>query len=238
MLYLRCKRKRAGYFVRLSVLIFRAELAYFFFFCARSVGRRRRSVWDSCLCRRPTHLMGPLVNDHLIYCNITHTRTINERRRPREKKKSEELKWKRFPACKTGCFRARIFLHPPLDIGDLKRSILGLIGLNGWGLLERTNVRMSLQKTRSRDRCSFASTHYSFSQKRNIVFRRCVLLLLIQLHDKWNKVYELRIKSIFAYPYLLIITIMTQVEIYRRVQRNKRIKVSIKDCDSTLILLS
>lgn len=24
----------------------------------------------------PTHLLGPLVDDHLIYCNITHTRTI------------------------------------------------------------------------------------------------------------------------------------------------------------------
>lgn len=43
-------------------------------------------------CRRPTHLMGPLVDDHLIYCNITHTRTINERRRSKgrgEKKRME-----------------------------------------------------------------------------------------------------------------------------------------------------
>lgn len=104
---------------------FRAELAFFFFFFnyfarARWRRRRRRSVWDSCLST--THsMLGPLVDDHLIYCNITHTRTINERQRPREKKKkkSGELKWKRFAACKeAGCFYNAL-LHPPLDIGEI-----------------------------------------------------------------------------------------------------------------------
>lgn len=46
-------------------------------------------VWDHA-CRWPTHLLSPLVDDHLIYCNIIHTRTINERQRPKWRTKGKK----------------------------------------------------------------------------------------------------------------------------------------------------
>lgn len=68
MLYLRCKRKRAGYFVRLSVLIFRAELAFFFFFlralggaaateCVGFVPVSTTHSFNGTTCQRPPHLL-------------------------------------------------------------------------------------------------------------------------------------------------------------------------------------
>lgn len=58
----------------------------------------------------------------------------------------------RSSACKADCslfslfFFYSAFLHPPLDIGDLKRSVLGLIGLNGRDLLERMYGSLRIKK--------------------------------------------------------------------------------------------
>lgn len=72
-------------FVRLCIFIFFCLGFFILIFglsLPRALGGGGDGVWDHA-CRRPTHLLGPLVDDHLIYCNITHTRTINERRRPK-----------------------------------------------------------------------------------------------------------------------------------------------------------
>ncbi|TGZ52472.1 hypothetical protein DBV15_08861 [Temnothorax longispinosus] len=103
---------------------------------SRALGGGGDGVWDYA-CRRLTHLFGrPLVDDHLIDCNITHTRErltsggdLNGELK-REKKND-------------GCFSS-VPRHLPLDFGDLKRSVLGLIGLTGCSsLLERIGGRES-----------------------------------------------------------------------------------------------
>jgi hypothetical protein len=59
---------------------------------ARSIAASAAAECGIMPVDEPTHLMGrPLVDDHFIYCNITHTRTINEGCRP----KWGELKWKK-----------------------------------------------------------------------------------------------------------------------------------------------
>jgi len=87
------EHKRAGYitllFVRLCIFIFLNFFLIFGLSLSRALGGGGDGVWDHA-CRQPTHLLGPLVDDHLIYCNITHTRTINKRRRPKWRTKGEK----------------------------------------------------------------------------------------------------------------------------------------------------
>lgn len=133
-------------FVRSSLHLFYFLLFGLFFLIfglslPRALDGGGDGVWDQRLCRRPTPLMGrPLVDDHLIYCNITHTRTINERRRPKWRTKGEKS-WT------AGCFSS-VLETAPASSSRPRRSetIDPRINRTNWVRLARTNVRISLVK--------------------------------------------------------------------------------------------
>lgn len=153
------EHKRASYFhafVRSSLhlfIFFRLGLFYFIFGLSlpRALGGGGGDGVRDHACRRPTHLMGPLVDDHFIYCNITHTRTINERRRP---------KWRTKGRKKMLDGRLVLALEPAAS-SRFRRSetIDPRINRTNWGATCSNECTDLLrEKEWSRDRCSFEST--------------------------------------------------------------------------------
>jgi len=101
------------------------SLSIFRFRSAGGGGRRNSGPRPST-----THsffLLGPLVDDHLIYCNITHTKAINQQRRL--PKRGELKDGKGMERWASGRARLTCSLRlPPREASTTwKPSILGLI---------------------------------------------------------------------------------------------------------------
>jgi len=100
------------------------SLSIFRFRSAGGGGRRNSGPRPST-----THsffLLGPLVDDHLIYCNITHTKAINQQRRPKWGELKDGKGMERWASGRT---RLTCSLRlPPCEASTTwKPSILGLI---------------------------------------------------------------------------------------------------------------
>ena len=137
------EHKHADYFtllfVRLCIFFSFFRLGFFFIFgLSLPHALSGDGVWDHA-CRRPTHLLSPLVDDHLIYCNIIHTRTINEWRRPkwRTKGKKKNVEQPDVFSSRAGTAAA--------SSSRLRRSETIGPRIN-WMRFVRTNVRISFVK--------------------------------------------------------------------------------------------
>lgn len=153
------EHKRAGYFTLSFVfasffsyfLLFLGFFVWYIFFNFR-VELASRARWRAATeCgitprRQPTHLLGPLVDDHLIYCNITHTRTIKraaETVNGELKRGEKNVGRPALSRCAARAPASAIFLS---NFGG-SETIGPRINRTNWVLeLARTNVRISLAK--------------------------------------------------------------------------------------------